>query len=351
MAVTIRDVAKLAGVSHTTVSYVLNNVPKVGEETRQRVLKAMKELGFEPNLVARSLFTKRSQSVGYMVPAITNGFFMSVARGAERVLYREDFSLFLCDTLLEEGRESDYLRRLIRHRVDGIIFNYAATRKSMLRAIKAGIPVVAIESPEDVPGASLVQVDNVGAAMLGVEHLVGLGHRRIGVIATDFESDVNRERMQGFRNGLKLHDLQLMEDALQPVFAQTRENGYFDQMEDLAASPVQAHRQFARDVEHLLNLANPPTAIFCFDYQSAVLLVRCLDRMGVSLGRDVSVIGFDCTSTISTPQITTISQPAMEMGALAAELLLERIANPEARPRVLRLSAELVVRETTGPPR
>ena len=350
MAPTIRDVAKLAGVSHTTVSNVINNVPRVGMQTRQKVLEVMETLGFEPNFVAKSLYTKRSYTVGYMVPAITNGFFMSVARGAERVLYREDLSLFLCDTTLEASRESDYLRRLIRHQVDGIIFNYAADRKSVVRAIKAGIPIVAIESPIDVPGASLVQVDNAAAAMIGVEHLAALGHNRIGVIAIDFESDVNSERMRGFRNGMKIHDLPLREELLMRISG-NRWDAYFDQMDDLTMSPLPARRQFAKNVEGLLGLPDPPTAIFCFDYQSAILLVRSLTGMGLTLGRDVSVVGFDCAAVISAPQLTTISQPAMEMGAFAAEMLLERIANPGVKPRMLRLSAQLVIGETTGPPK
>lgn len=349
MAVTIRDVAKLAGVSHTTVSYVLNNVPKVGEETRQRVLRAMKELGFQPNLVARSLYTKRSNVVGYMVPAITNEFFMSVARGAERVLYREGIGIFLCDTTLDETRETDYLGRLIGHRVDGIIFNYAASRNSVRRALRAGIPAVAVESPVGVPGISLVEADNAGAAMMGVEHLVGLGHRRIAVIALDFTSDVNRERSRGLHNGLKLYDLPPQPSLELSLATLGLVSGYFDQVTDLQKSPVSAHREFAKALERLLATAEPPTAVFCFDYQTAILTVRGLGALGLVPGRDVSVLGFDSPSSACFPRITSISQPAAEMGALAAGLLLERIADPSVKPRTLRVSAQLVEGETTGP--
>lgn len=350
MPATMRDVARRAGVSHTTVSNVLNNIPKVGEETRQRVLRAMAELDFEPNLVARSLYTKRSFIAGYMVPAITNEFFMNVARGAERVLYREDTGLFLCDTALSVDREVDYLRRLIRHRVDGIIVNYVASRKTIRDAVRAGIPVVAIESPVGEPKISLVEVDNAGASMLGVEHLAGSGHRQIGVISLDFESDVNKERLRGFQNGLKIHDLEPRPDLLVSLSSLVKENGYFDQALDPAKSPVTAHRQFAQIVERLLNLADPPTALFCFDYQTTMLLVRSLAGLGRTPGREVSVVGFDAPNSVCLPQITTISQPAMEMGSLAAELLLERVTDPTAKPRSLRLSAQLVIGETTGPP-
>lgn len=352
MAATIRDVAKKAGVSHTTVSNVLNDVPKVSEKTRRQVLRAMAELGFEPNLAAKSLFTKRSFLVGYMVPAITNEFFMNVARGAERILYREGIGLFFCDTLLEVERETDYLRRLIRHRVDGIIFNYAASDKTIRTAVKAGIPVVAIESPVGIDGISLVEMDNVGAAMLGVEHLAGLGHRDIGVIALDFVSDVNRERLRGFQNGLKLHDLPERPELLLSLAASCQEKGYFDSHTDLAKSAVAAHRQFVEFVGGLLRLSPPPTALFCFDYQSAALAIRSLACLGLHPGREVSVIGFDCPTTFYLPRITTISQPAAEMGALAAELLLEQIRVPQARvsPRTVRLSAQLIPGETTGTP-
>lgn len=348
MPPTIRDVARRAGVSHTTVSNVLNDVPKVSAETRQKVRAAMEELGFEPNLVARSLNTKRSWAVGYMVPAITNEFFMSVARGVEQVLYREKISLFLCDTMLEVDRETDYLHRLIRHRVDGIIFNYAANEKSVLAALKAGIPVVAVESPVGIPGVSVVEADNAAAAMLGVEHLAALGHRHIAVLAIDFDSNVNKDRLRGFQNGLKLHDLPFRPELLLPLSTFGLEHGYFDPMVDLAKSPVTAHRQFAQTVEKLLTLPEPPTAVFCFDYYTAVLLIRCL----VNLGRrppEVSVIGFDSPASVCLPRMTSIVQPAMEMGALAANLLLERITNPNAPPRTLRVAAQLVPGETTGP--
>ncbi|MDI7247113.1 MAG: LacI family DNA-binding transcriptional regulator [Bacillota bacterium] len=348
---TIRDVAKRAGVSHTTVSNVMNNIPKVSEETRQRVLQAMADLNFEPNMAARSLYTKRSYLVGYMVPAITNEFFMNVARGAERVLYREGIGLFLCDTTLAADREADYLRRLVRHRVDGIIVNYVANRKTVHDAVRAGIPVVAIESPVGEPKISLVEVDNAGAAMLGVEHLADLGHRQIGVIAIDFESDVNSERLRGFQNGLKLHDLEPRPEMLVSLSSLLKENGYFDHTVDLARSPVAAHREFSKIVERLLGLADPPTALFCFDYQSAVLVIRSLAELGLTPGKHVSVVGFDAPNTVCVPRITTVVQPAAEMGAIAAELLLERVEDPNAKPRSLRLSAQLTAGETTGPAR
>ena len=349
MPSTIRDVAKKAGVSHTTVSNVLNNIPKVGNETRRRILLVMEELGFEPNLVAKSLHTKRSNLVGYIVPSITNEFFMSVARGAERVLYRENIGLFLCDTAFAAERESDYLRRLIGHRVDGMIVNYVAAHATIRDAVKAGIPVVAVESPVGIQGISLVDIDNAGASMLGVEHLAGLGHRQIGVIALDFQSDVNKERLRGFQNGLKIHDLPLRNELLLSLAEQCQENGYFDNTIDLAKSAVAAHREFARNIADLLALPDPPTALFCFDYQSASLLIRCLVNMGLAPGRDVSVMGFDCPFSICMPAITSIIQPAMDMGAFAADLLLERINDPQARPRNLRLSAQLVAGETSGP--
>lgn len=348
MSITIRDVARLAGVSHTTVSNVLNNIPKVGRETRQRVLKAMEDLGFEPSLVAKSLYTKRSYMVGYMMPAITNEFFMSVARGAERVLYRENISLFLCDTMLDPQRENDYMQRLIRHRVDGVLFNYAASEKSIRSAIHAGIPVVAIESPVNIPGISLVEVDNAAAAMMGVEYLINLGHRRISVIALDYDSVVNQERLRGFHKGLKVRDLRPRPELEIALSTLGLDNGYFDRVLDLAQSPLPAHREFAKTIGRLLALADPPSAFFCFDYQSAIITIRCLSGLGVKPGQDISVMGFDCSTSACFPCITSIAQPAGEMGALAAELLLERVNNSKTKPRSLRLSAQLIAGETTG---
>lgn len=349
MRATMRDVAKLAGVSHTTVSNVVNNVPKVSEATRQRVINAMKQLDFQPNLAARSLYTKRSFIVGYMVPAITNEFFMNVARGAEKVLYRESTGLFLCETGLVPEREADYLRRLIGHGVDGVIANYIANQRTVNDAIRAGIPMVAIESPSDDPRISLVEVDNAGAAMLAVEHLVSLGHKQIGVISIDFESNVNRERLRGFMNGQKIHDLEPRSDVLVSLSSMGEENGYFDHTSDPASSSLLLHRRFSSMVEGFLGLKRPPTAVLCFDYQTTVLLMRSLANLAITPGKELSVVGFDIPSSICIPRVTTISQPAAEMGSLAAQLLLERITDPSAEPRSVKLSAQLTVGDTSGP--
>ncbi len=350
MSATLRDVARRAGVSHTTVSNVLNNVPKVSEKTRERVLQAMADLQFEPNLAAKSLGTRRSYIVGYMVPAITNEFFMNVARGAERVLYREDIGLFLCDTGLDPKREADYVRRLIRHRADGIVVNYAASNRTIRDAVRAGIPAVAIESPVDEPSVSLVCLDNQGAAMLGVEHLCELGHRRIAVMALDFESNVNQERLRGFHSGLKLHDIEPEPDLEISLATSEKENGYFDYSAELDKSPVTAHRRFSEIVERLMSIDRPPTAVFCFDYHTTLLLIQSLMRMRLTPGKQVSAIGFDAPRAACAPRVTSINQPALEMGAIAANLLLERISDPMFEPRTVRLSAQLEVGDTTIPP-
>lgn len=349
MAATIRDVAKLAGVSHTTVSNVLNNVPKVGPEVRERVMKAVQALHFEPNQMAKSLYTKRSFAVGYMVPTITNQFFMDVARGIEQVLFREDTCLFLCDTMFEANREGNYLRRLIRQRVDGIVFSYAANPKNVREAIRTGIPVVAVESPVAMPEISLVEVDNAAAAVTAVDHLAGLGHRHIGLIALDFEGDVNKERLRGFQNGLKIHDRPLRPELLLSLNSLGIGHGYFEQLIDLGRKPLSIQDSFTQTVRGLLALAQPPTALVCFDYQSAHLLIRCLAGIGYTPGKDLSVVGFDIPASLCLPQITAIRQPAVEMGSFAAELLLERIVNSSLRPRSLRLAAQLWPGETSGP--
>lgn len=349
MAATIRDVAKLAGVSHTTVSNVLNNVPKVGAKTREQVMKVVQELHFEPNQAAKSLYTKRSFSVGYMVPTIANQFFMDLARGIEQVLFREDTCLFLCDTMFEANREENYLRRLIRQRVDGIVFSYTTNRKIVREAIQTGIPVVAIESPVDMPEISLVEVDNAAAAVSVIDYLAQLGHREIGLISLDFQSNVNKERLRGFQNGLKIHDLPLRPELLLSLHSLGIVKGYFEQLIDLGRKHVFIQDVFTKNVRQLLNLPNPPTAVVCFDYQSAHMLIRYLADNNLFPGKNLSVVGFDIPPSLCLPQITTVRQPAVEMGSFAAELLLERIVNPGVHSRSLRLSSQLSIGETTGP--
>lgn len=170
-------------------------------------------------------------------------------------------------------------------------------------------------------------------------------------MAIDFGTDVNRERPRGFQNAQKLYDLRQRPELLVPLAPPLRENGYFDQMfTSIAASPVAAHGESAQIVDGALKLPEPPTALFCFDYQTAVLAVRALVQLGLTPGKQVSVVGFDAPNSICVPRITSVIQPAGEMGALAAELLLERIADQRAKPRSVRLSAQLVPGDTSGPP-
>lgn len=170
-------------------------------------------------------------------------------------------------------------------------------------------------------------------------------------MAIDFGTDVNRERPRGFQNAQELYDLRQRPELLVPLAYLLRENGCLDQtFTSIAARPVAAQWEFAHIVDGLLKLPEPPTALFCFDYETAVLAVRALVQLGFTPGKQVSVVGFDAPNSVCVSRITSAIQPAGEIGALAAELLLERIGDQRAKPRSVRLSAQLVPGDTSGPP-
>lgn len=332
--VTTHDVAERAGVSQPTVSLVLsrNANARVSPETRARVLEAARELGYVPNVVARSLVRSRSYAIGVIVPDLRNPFFADVVSGAERVVSEAGYAVLLCET--REIPRDRHIQALIERQVDGIMMD-AIGAASLPDAMIAGMNVVLIDEPPDRwPG---VASDALGAGRLAAEHLLSLGHRHFGFMGPATNVHAIRMRERGFIQGLAARGMALESAALRRVPA-TAAGGQ---------SGMQA----------LLSLDTPPTAVFCINDLVAAGALKVCSLAGVKVPERMSIVGCDDVELagLLVPELTTISIPARELGARAARLLLQALqadgheTRTPARSRKT-IASRLVVRGTTAPP-
>ena len=329
----MRDVAERAGVSITTVSHVINQTRVVSDETRVRVLEAMQELGYQPNVVARSLRRKETYTIGVIVQDSAYPFYAEVIRGIEDTSFEQGYTITLCNSDGDLGKELRYTNMLIERQVDGILF-FAASSKSIAHILKfteRGVPLVVID--RQVPDIDIdsALIDNKRGGWLATRHLLELGHRRIGCIAGPPDILVSARRTAGYQQALSEEGISVEDDLIV--------NGDFEYESGYKAA------------RSLLVMDAPPTAIFaCNDLMAvgAVNAARALERQ---VPTDVSVVGFDDIrlASLVNPPLTTIAQPKYEMGVVATTMLLDRISTPDAPPRQQTLEAKLRVRHSSGP--
>jgi LacI family transcriptional regulator len=339
---TMRDVARLAGVSVATVSAVVNGKQVVRPVVAARVQDAMKALNFHPDHVARSLRVKKTTTLGVVIPDFLSGFFVDVLRGIEDAARSVDYSVLLCNSDDDVEQEQRHLRALLSRRVDGILLASTDLYSVAGTQLRAGAPTVLFDRiPPGYQGAAVV-VDNVDAAYRATQHLVELGHRSVAFIAGRLDLSTASDRCEGFRRAL--------EDAHLPL------NGAFFKRGDY-------HPQsgYQNGLE-LLRLPQPPTAIVCSNGLMTLGLLRAMHELHVRCPEQVSIIGFDepapdsygfSLSTLLRPELTVVAQPGHEVGRQAAQTLLRILSEtdpPSAEPSVITLKAELRVRKSTGPP-
>jgi DNA-binding LacI/PurR family transcriptional regulator len=332
--ITTHDVAKRAGVSQPTVSLVLskNARARVSPETRERVLLAARELGYVPNVVARSLVRSRSYAIGVIVPDLRNPFFAEVVSGAERVASEAGYAVLLCET--REIPRDRHIQALLERQVDGIMVD-AIGAASLPEAMVAGVNLVLIDEPPDRwPG---VASDAIGAGRMAAEHLLSLGHTRFGFLGPATNVHAIRMRERGFVKTLAGRGIQIESRMLRRVAA--------------TAAGGQA------GMRALLDLNVPPTAVFCTNDLVAAGALKVCSLDGVAVPGEMSIVGCDDIELASllVPELTTIAIPARELGARAARLLLQGLKSEESEsrtsPRPQRtIASRLVVRGTTAPP-
>jgi LacI family transcriptional regulator len=328
----IREVAKLSGVSVATVSRVLNGTATVREETRQRVLERVRELDYVPSAAARTLVSRRSQVIGVVVntgdahPDLKHPFFGDVLVGLRQALGASRY-----DLLLFTEREG-FLRRAVHHQLDGLVLMGVDRRDPDLRGVlDRGLPAMNVDLDVHGRRAGYVMSDNFGGARIATRHLIELGHVRIATITGLSNTKPAIDRLRGYHEELLAHGLPYRTTYV-------RKGDFYS-----SSGHEETHR--------LLALRHPPTAIFAASDEMAIGAVSAIHEAGLSVPGDVAVVGFDDIESASLlrPPLTTIRQNKTALGRLAGESLIHLIENEDAKPPKVALPVELVERKSSAP--
>lgn len=334
MRVTIHDVASHAGVSAMTVSRVINESPRVSVDTRRRVQASIAKLGYVPNRLARGLIQRKTGAFGVIVPDVANPFFTLIVRGVERVAWRAGYHVILCDTQGDLERERGYLEDMVAFQVEGVLIAPVGDRsRAQLRLLtRNSVPFVLIDRSITGFDCDLVQGDSVAGAKQLVEHLIELGHRRIGMITETPDVSTARDRLRGYREALEHAEI-----GFDPELV----------AESSAIDPNAARESTLR----LLALAEPPTAIFAVNNIAVVGVVEAARQRGLEIPGDLALVCFDDIEHVSRlhPFLTVMDQPAETYGTIATQLLLDRLSGRIGqRRRIVVLPADFVVRKSSG---
>lgn len=336
---TLRTVAAEAGVSHQTVSRVINGDHTVTEPIRDRVLSAMRRLDYRPSAGARALASGRTEVVGVVLPhnpgfAFSNDHLIRLVRGADQELTARGYGLLLSTREVAGDPGSAHRRFMRRHQVDGLLVEAGSGGESLPALRAAGYPTVVIGYPGEDSDLTCVHPDDEGGAYAVTQHLLALGHRRIGVVNGPPE---NRLAMAARLRGLS----HAFADVRRPVPEDLMEHGDFTAVSGYAA----AGRLMAR--------AEPPTAIFAFNDGMALGVLRWLREHGYALPADVSVAGFDDAEAadLVDPSLTSVSMHSVDVGRRAAQILLDLLDGRPPAQRETVMPSTLKVRASTAPPR
>jgi len=343
--VTIRDVAKESGFSSTTVSIVLNNAPLsryIPADTKKKILRATKKLGYRPNQFARSLRSKRSHAVGVMVTDMTDPYCTLILRGIENTLFQSSFLPILTDVHNERSRFERYLEMLLDRRIEALIVlaNWLFLDINLLGDLeKSSIPTAMIGCELKTDSISSIIVDNEVGGYLALEHLHSLGHRKIAFIRGPKALTDSSPRWRGIRNYAKSCDLEI-DPRLIMELPESRD-------------PLSSFEAGQKLTDELIRQKRPFTALLAFDDMTAFGAVRALNRAGIRVPEQCSVIGFDdvAPSALFTPSLTTVRQPMEAMGASAVGIVVDGInavlEKREINASHRKVAPELVVREST----
>src|SRR5690242_3156781 len=331
---TLRDVAAAARVHPATASRALNPETRilVSEETARRVTEAAARLGYRPNPVARSLRTRRSHSVGVLIPDLNNPLFPPVVRGLEDKLAAAGYVALLGNTDADASRERTLFEQMRARHVDGFVLATATLHDELLAdAAAADVPLVLMNRLAPDYSFPSVSVDNEQGARMAVTHLARLGHTRIAHVAGPQEASTGMSRLRGFRDGMATHGLPVDEDLIAYATRYTVEEG-------------------ARCCRDLLARTGDFTAVAAANDMLAVGCYSALDESSLQCPEDISVIGFNDMPFIDRlrPPLTTVRFPHYQLGTEAAQLLLERISGREGPVKILYLAPELVIRGSTA---
>lgn len=331
---TMKDVARLAGVSVQTVSCVVNEKPGISPETQARVWQAINALGYRPYSIARSLRTRHTRTIALFVTDINNPSLAAMASAAEDCAHAFDYSLVLYNTHGDIEREANYIRTAIERWVDGVVVIAVSEQMPSLKKLdEVGIPMVAIDRIPAQHTGPTVTIDNFKAGCLAAEHLLDLGHTRVAHISGPLSLHLARERLAGFQQAFEAR-------GLTAGLCATGE-GHWECAEGYQA------------MQRILAGNGCPTAIFAANDRMAFGAMRAIAEAGLRVPHDISVVGLDDieVSAFQTPPLTTVRQSFTQMARLGVELLLNLLAGTQPEQPHVVLEPTLVVRQSTAPPR
>ncbi|AZN42109.1 catabolite control protein A [Paenibacillus albus] len=332
MTVTIYDVAREAGVSMATVSRVVNNNPNVKPQTRKKVFEAIERLGYRPNAVARGLASKKTTTVGVVIPDISNAIFAEVARGIEDIANMYHYNIILCNADKKKDKEIRVINTLLEKQVDGLLFMGGAVTEEHLQAFKtANVPIVLCATTDEQGVIPSVDIDHESAAFDAVQALIKAGHTRIAMICGTLQDPANGyARFQGYKRALEVAGLPY-DESLVRIGNYRYESG------------VDAMKYF-------LELGERPTAVFSATDEMAIGAIHCIQDAGLKVPENISVISVDNSRMASMvrPQLTAVAQPMYDIGAVSMRLLTKLMKKEAVENARVILPHEIVNRQSVG---
>ncbi len=331
---TIHEVAKRAGVGSITVSRVINHSGYISQETRERVEKAIAELGYVPNTLARSLRSRRTHTVGLMATDITNPFFTTLARGVEDTANEAGYTVIFCNTDESAAKEAKYLDVLLQKQVDGLLFVPSQSHASAIQQIqKHGTPVVVLDRRVPTVDVDTVRCDSVDGAYQLTRYLVSLCHTQIAMMSGALGVSTADDRVTGYRKALEEAGIAMVD-------------GYIFRGDFSPESGYAMTRQ-------AINLPLRPTALIAANNFITIGAMKALQEAGMDVPDDIALVGFDDLppTMVTFPFFTVVSQPAYEMGTRAMKILLDRLEGKEMEmAQEIILPTQLIVRRSSGHP-
>lgn len=325
---TMKDIARIAKVSTSTVSHVINNSRFVSDEIRAKVMHVVKELNYTPSALARSLKVKETKTIGLLVTATNNPFFTEVVSGVEQYCHQHHYNLILSNTEGDTERLRHNLQTLIQKQVDGLLLMCSDARIQIGKDLNVNLPFVVMDWWPTEEKADKIYENSEYGGYLATKQLIEKGHQHIAIITGNLKKSLAQNRLDGYKKALKEANIPLREDCI-----------------------IESHFDFEggkRGMEKVLALQPRPTAVFACSDSIAFGAYQTVWHQGLHIPQDISIIGYDniTLAEYMSPPLTTINQPKAELGKLAVETLLQRIKNPTAKHRTLLLEPQLVWRES-----
>lgn len=332
--VTIKDIARILGISPSTVSRALHNHPDISADTKKQVGDLARQLHYEPNAVAQNLRSKKTYTIGVIIPEIVHFFFSSVISGIEEVAYKEGYSVMFCQTGESYEREVQDTKALINHRVDGLLVSFSKETTNFDHFVDAEsrVPLVLFDRETEALNVSRVIVDDYNGSIQACKHLIEQGCKRMAHLAGPENLTIGAERKRGFEAALHQAGMSVNSQYLLPCFTGTMEEGH-------------------QCMQRLLSLQEPPDGLFAHNDMAAYGAMKAIKEAGLSIPKDIAVVGFSNWrfSSLIEPQLTTVSQPGIEMGRVAARILIQELANGMEEHEPIRevLKTEFIVRNSS----